>query len=97
MKYVKVSKSIYELVRALEEFEEQIEFTVFYSFAEILSSSHFCPAFTFNNIYYEIQYDSEDCLQVLDFGTNGWREEGEEIAEEYIKLLTESIRDEYKV
>ena len=92
---VGVTKPVYELCRVLEEFENEIEFSVSYSFAEILESHHFCPGFTFNDIYYEIQYDNKNCLRVLDFGVKGYKEEGDEMTDNYIVDLTENIRKDY--
>lgn len=91
-KFVGVTKSIYELVRVLEEGENVLNFTVFYSFAEILESHHFCPAWDFDGSYYEIQYDSENCLQVLDFGVKGWKEVGDILTDKQIVHLTKIIR-----
>lgn len=85
---VKVSKEIYLLCRELERLEDELEFSVFYSFAEILTSHNFCPGFTFDNVYYEIQYDNEDCLRVLDFGVREWKEEGDILTAEGIESLT---------
>ena len=76
-KVIGVTKPIYELVKALEELEDKIDFTVFYSFAEILESHHFCPAWSYDEIYYEIQYDNEDVLQVIDFGIRVVRKKSE--------------------
>lgn len=67
-KVIGVTKPIYELVKALEKLEDKIDFTVFYSFAEILESHHFCPAWSYDEIYYEIQYDNEDVILKMGFG-----------------------------
>lgn len=91
MKTVGVSKCIYDLIKVLEELENDLEFTVFYPFSRILESHHFCPAFTFEDCYYEIQYDNEDCLQVLDFGQKGYKEVGDVLTEEEIQELTASL------
>lgn len=93
-KVVGVTKSIYELVRVLEEGEDVLNFTVFYSFAEILESHNFCPAWDFDEVYYEIQHNDKDCLHVLDFGVKGWKEVGAILTEEQIIELTENIRKE---
>jgi len=90
MKTVGVSKCVYDLIKVLEELENEIEFTVFYSFSRILESHHFCPAWDFEGVYYEIQYDNEDCLQVLDFGRKGHKEVGDVLTEKEIQELTTS-------
>ena len=95
-KVVGVTKPVYELCKVLEEFEEEINFTVFYSFAEILENHLFCPAFTFDGIYYEVQYDETDCLKVVDFGVNGRKEIGDEMTDAYIESLTRSIKKHYE-
>ncbi len=87
MKYFKVSKELYLLCRELERLEDSLDFTVFYSFAEILSSQHFCPAFTFVDVYYELQYDYSNKLRVLNFGERGWRKEGLEMDDKEIESL----------
>lgn len=94
-KVIGVTKPVYELCRVLEEFEddERINFTVFYPFSATLESHNYCSAFTFNNVYYEIQYDVNDILTVVDFGVKGWKEIGDEMTEAYIESLTNSIRN----
>lgn len=94
MKTVGVSKEIYILCRELERLEDVLVFTVFYSFAEILSSHHFCPAFDYDDVYYEIQYDISETLQVLNFGERGWREEGLIMTKEEIESLTLNLKGE---
>ena len=94
-KVVGVTKPVYELCKVLEEFEEEINFTVFYSFAEILENHFFCPAFTFDGVYYEVQYDETDCLKVVDFGVNGRKEIGDEMTDAYIESLTINIKKHY--
>lgn len=82
MKTVGVSKTMYLLCRELERLEDKLNFTVFYSFAEILESPHFCPAFDFENSYYEVQYDTDDSLQLLEFpymSDEGWVVEEKDI------------------
>ena len=91
-KAIGVTKSVYQLVMVLEEGEDVIDFTVFYSFAEILESHHFCPAWDFDGSYYEIQYDAEDCLQVLDFGVRGWKDAGDILTDKEVIELTINIR-----
>lgn len=93
-KVIGVTKPIYELVKALEELENEnkIEFTVFHSFAEILESHHFCPAWSYDEIYYEIQYDNEDVLQVIDFGIRGHREEGYTLTTDGVIKLTQLLK-----
>jgi len=92
-KVVGVTKPIYELCRVLDEFEDEIEFSVFYSFAEILESHHYCPGFYFDGVYYEIQYDDKDCLQVVDFGINEREVFGNVLTEEQVIELTENIKN----
>jgi len=91
-KVIGVTKPIYELVKVLEGLEDKIEFTVFYSFAEILESHHFCPAWSYDEIYYEIQYDNEDVLQVIDFGVRGHREEGDVLTVDEVIKLTKLLQ-----
>lgn len=91
MKTIGISKCVYDLVRVLEELENELEFTAFYPFSRILESHHFCPAWDFEGVYYEIQYDNEDCLQVLDFGIRGHREIGNVLNEKDVVGLTKSI------
>lgn len=91
-KVVGVTKPIYELCKVLEKRELTLDFSCFYSFAEILDSSHFCPGFYFDGVYYEIQYDDKDCLQVVDFGVDERKEVGDVLTEGQIIELTESIR-----
>lgn len=71
-------------------------FCCFYSFAEILDSSHFCPGFYYDGIYYEIQYDDEDILQVVDFGIDEYKEMGDVLTEEQVIELTKSIREDHE-
>lgn len=92
MKRVGVSLQIYDLIKVLEESEDKVDFTVFYSFAEILESHNFCPAWDFEGAYYEIQYDDEDNLQVLDFGYKGNMEIGKILTEKEIVCLTSDIK-----
>ncbi len=56
---------IHNLVKVLEQMGDELEFTVFYSFAEFLESHHYTPAWDFDGYYYEIQYDNSNELQVL--------------------------------
>jgi hypothetical protein len=69
---VGVTLPIYLLCRELERLEdsEQLEFSIFYSFAEILTSPHYTPGFDFKDMYYEIQYDYFDHLKLLIFPFN---------------------------
>lgn len=93
---VKVSKETYLLCRELERLEDDLIFTVFYSFAEILESHHRCPAFTFRDVYYEVQYDEDNYLRVLDFGVREWKEEGDVLTEKEIEELTKQIQEDYE-
>jgi len=92
-KVIGVTKPIYELCKVLEEFEDRIEFSVFYSFAQILESHHYCPGFYFEQVYYEIQYDDNNYLRVIDFGVKGCKEIGDILTEEQIIELTENMRN----
>ena len=83
-KVVGVIKPIYELCKVLEEFEEDIIFSVFYPFSRILESHLFCPGFYFDGVYYEIQYDDENALRVVDFGVDECKEVGDVLTEEQI-------------
>lgn len=89
---MKVTKEIYLLCKELERLEEILEFSVFYSFSEILTSHHFCPGFTFEDVYYEVQYDNENCLTLIDFGRKGFREEGDIMSEKEIENLTLGLK-----
>lgn len=85
--FIGVTKSVYRLCRVLEELEDYLEFSVFYSFAEILESRHYCPGFTYGEYYYEIQYDDSDNLHVL-----RWSAKSKNDAEGYV--LTEKETEE---
>lgn len=93
-KAVGVTKEIYLLCRELERLENSLTFSVFYSFAEILESHHYCPGFYWDDVYYEVQYDDSDNLRVLNFGERGWREEGLIMENEDIINLTNNLRNE---
>ena len=70
-------------------------FSVFNSFAEILESHNYCPGWTFELQYYEIQYDEFDRLQVLMFPFRGCMgDEGHVLTEEQIIELTENMKNE---
>ena len=91
-KTVGVTRQIYDLCKALEKRELTLDFSVFYSFAEILESHHFCPGFEFDNQYYEIQYDEFDNLQVLEFPFRGnMDDEGSVLNSQEIDKLTKKI------
>jgi hypothetical protein len=92
-KVVGVTKPIYELCKVIEKRELTLVFSCFYSFAEILDSSHFCPGFYFDGVYYEIQYDDENVLKVVDFGIDECKEVGDILTEEQIIVLTENMRN----
>ncbi len=92
MKKVGVSKTMYLLCRELERLEDELNFTVFYPFAEILDSHHFCPAFDFEGVYYEVQYSDKDYLQLLDFGRRGHKEIGDILTEKEILELIEKLK-----
>ena len=94
-KLIGVTKEIYDLVKVLEKYEDEINFSVFYSFSQILESYHFCPGFYHKETYYEIQYNDVDCLKVLDFGEKEWKEMGDELTEKDIIELTENIKKYY--
>jgi hypothetical protein len=96
-KVVGVTKPIYELCKVLEEFEDEINFSVFYPFSRILESHLFCPGFYFDGVYYEIQYDDYDNLKLVDFGVREWKEVGDELSLEEIVKLTENIKEYYKI
>ena len=91
-KTVGVTRQIYDLCKAIEKKELTLDFSVFYSFAEILESNHFCPGFEFNNQYYEIQYDEFDNLQVLEFPFRGnMGDEGSVLNNQEIEKLTKKL------
>lgn len=97
-KVVGVTKPIYELCRVLEKRELTLDFSCFYSFAEILESHHYCPGWDFDLQYYEIQYDEFDNLQVLQFPFRGHMDdEGHVLTEEQIIELTENMRNYEKI
>lgn len=85
--FVGVTKSVYRLCRVLEELKDHLEFSVFYSFAEILESHHYCPGFTYRGYYYEVQYNDSDNLHVLK-----WNAKSKNNAEGYV--LTEKEIEE---
>lgn len=60
-----MKESIHKLIKLLEELEDYLDFTVFYTLEQCLSSRNFCPAFDFEGYYYEIQYDDDNELRVL--------------------------------
>lgn len=83
---------IYNLVKVLEQLEDDLVFTVFYTWEEMQKSHHFCPAWDFDNYYYEIQYDNSDELQVLEFHQRGYfNEEGRILSEEEIIQMTKDL------
>ena len=91
-KTVGVTKQIHDLCKALEKRELTLDFSAFYSFAEILESRHFCPGFEFDNQYYEIQYDEFDTLQVLEFPFRGHMDdEGSVLNSHEIEMLTKKL------
>ena len=85
---------IHNLVKVLEQLETDLDFTVFYTWKKIISSTSFCPAFDFEGYYYEIQYDYEDQLQVL-----RWlpiaddTEEGRLLTEKEIEELISELKE----
>lgn len=93
-KTVGVTTEIYLLCRELERLEKSLTFSVFYSFAEILESRHYCPGFYWDDVYYEVQYNNSDNLRVLNFGEREWREEGLIMEKEDIINLTNNLRNE---
>lgn len=83
---------IHNLVKVLEQLENTLDFTVFYSFAEFLESNHFCPAFDFEGYYYEIQYDNSNELQVLRWYSDSHNDsEGYILEEDEIKELSNDL------
>ena len=93
-KVVGVTKPIYELCRVLEDNEGKLNFSVFYSFTEILESHHYCPGWEFDLQYYEIHYDDFDRLQVLMFPFRGHMgDEGQVLTEEQVIELAENIKN----
>lgn len=92
IKTVGVTIQIYDLCKAIEKKELTLDCSVFYSFAEILESHHFCPGFEFDNQYYEIQYDEFDTLQVLKFPFRGnMGDEGSVLNNQEIEKLTKKL------
>ncbi len=93
-----MENKIHTLVKVLEQMEDDLEFTCFYTWEEIQKSHHFCPAWDFDGYYYEIQYDNLDELQVLRWrprapsNTEGDVLSNEEV-EELIKDLVEFWAD----
>ncbi len=85
-------ESIHNLVKVLEQMENDLDFTVFYTWEEMQKSHHFCPAWDFDNYYYEIQYDNSDELQVLEFHQRDYfNEEGRILSEEEITQMTRDL------
>lgn len=70
MRIIKITKPVYDLYQQLERLEDVLEFSVFYPFSRAFESHHFLPGFTFDGSYYEIQDDSEEVLNVVQFHTN---------------------------
>jgi hypothetical protein len=92
MKIVGISKTMYLLCKELERLEDNLVFSVFYSFAEILDSYHFCPAFEFEQSYYEVQFDGDNNLKLLEFPFRGHMgDEGWEVEEKDILKLIKSL------
>lgn len=89
---VGVTLPIYLLCKELERLEdsEQLNFSVFYSFAEILTSHHYCPGFDFQGMYYEIQYDYFDHLKLLMFPFHN--SEGTVLKDEEILELIKELK-----
>lgn len=83
---------IHNLVKVLERMEDDLVFTVFYSFAEFEKSHHYTPAWNFDAYYYEIQYDNSDELQVLRWYHRApSNTEGDVLNEDEITQLTKDL------
>src|SRR6187402_3489352 len=83
---------ICNLVKVLEQMEDDLVFTVFYSFAEFQESHYFTPAWDFRGYYYEIQYDYLDELEVLRWQRMSANDvEGDILTEEKITQLTKDL------
>jgi hypothetical protein len=92
-KIVGVTKTMYLLCKELERLEDRLVFSVLYSFAEILDSHHFCPGFDFENSYYEVQYDNNNCLHLMYFPFRGYMgDEGLVVEEKDILELIENLK-----
>ncbi len=86
------SELIHNLAKVLEQLEDHLNFSVFYTLPEILESYTFCPGWNFDGYYYEIQHDNFNCLQVLRWPIENSREiEGYVLNEEEIRQLIEDI------
>ncbi len=83
---------IHNLVKVLEQMEDDLVFTVFYPFSRFLESHHFTPAWDFDNYYYEIQHDDSGELQVLQWYSRAPTDsEGCILSEEEITQLTKEM------
>jgi hypothetical protein len=94
-KVVGVTKTMYLLCLELERLEEsdEINFAAFYSFAEILESSHYCPGFEFDKRYFEVQYNKDNCLQLIVFPFSAHMgDEGTVLSEEGVLELIEELK-----
>ena len=89
---VGVTLPIYLLCRELERLEdkEQLNFSAFYSFAEILTSHHYTPGFDFQGMCHEIQYDYFDHLKLLIFPFHN--SEGTVLKDEEILELIKELK-----
>lgn len=82
---------IHKLVKTLEQMERYLVFTVFYTYEDFVSKS-FCPAFEFEDYYYEIQVDNSLELQVLRWRKeSGSNEKGDELFISEIEELTQEL------
>jgi len=88
-----MKKEIHNLVKVLETLQDKLDFTVFYSFADFLKSIYSCPAFEFEGLYYEIQHDNSDELQILDFGYRGCKDVGDKLTKYEVSSLTRRLEE----
>jgi len=96
MKVVGVTLPIYLLCRELERLEdsEYLNFSVFYPFSAILESHHYCPGFEVEGVYYEVQYNSNDELILLEFNKNALLGDlGHPLSNEDVMELVERLKE----
>ena len=84
---------IHNLVKILDQLENTLVFTVFYDYQKFSSFNYFCPAFDFENYYYEIQYDNLNELQVLSWYNSGIEQKGYVLSENEIEDLISELKE----
>lgn len=86
-----MKEKIKKLVRELDRLENNLEFTLFYSFDEVVESNFKrLPAFEFEGYYYEIQESNSGELTVLEFVHNA--DEGSKLSSQEIENLIQELK-----